>query len=159
MTDARFPERWLNDRRFIRLTDRAFRGYVNALAWSVANRTDGVILPDDLELIRGTDLTVADALVTSDLWGVVESGWVIREYEDTQTTRRELQVLDNLRRRDREKKRRQREKSRGLSRGTGEDRTETGQARKLEPQPTSTCTWHLAAPGETCQNCHNEESA
>jgi hypothetical protein len=153
MTDARFPERWLNDRRFIRLKDREFRGYLNALAFSVANRTDGVILRDDIELIRALDLGVADGLVTAGLWEVIDGGWHIREYEDTQTTRRELEVLDNLRRREREKKRRQREKSRGLSRGTGEDRTETGQDRQLEPRSIATCSWHLARPDEPCENC------
>ena len=43
MTDARFPERWLNDRRVLRLPDDAFRLFVLSLAWSVANQADGRI--------------------------------------------------------------------------------------------------------------------
>jgi len=31
MTDARFPERWLNDRRVLRLSDVDFRTFVTTL--------------------------------------------------------------------------------------------------------------------------------
>jgi hypothetical protein len=51
MTDARFPERWLNDRRLLRLSDAAFRLFVISLTWSVSNRTDGVLDTGDLTLI------------------------------------------------------------------------------------------------------------
>ena len=40
MTDARLPERWLNDRRLQRHSADHYRAFVNALLWSVANRTD-----------------------------------------------------------------------------------------------------------------------
>lgn len=53
MTDARFPERWLNDRRVMRLSPDAFRTFVIALTWSVANRTDGVITDDDMPFLPG----------------------------------------------------------------------------------------------------------
>jgi hypothetical protein len=51
MTDARFPERWLNDRRVLRLPDDAFRLFVLSLAWSVANQTDGRIYDEDQALV------------------------------------------------------------------------------------------------------------
>jgi hypothetical protein len=38
MTDARFPERWLQDRRVLRLSDVGFRLFTLSLAWSVSNR-------------------------------------------------------------------------------------------------------------------------
>lgn len=51
MTNANLPERWLNDMRFRRkrLADGAYRSYMNALLWSVANRTEGIIERGDLE--------------------------------------------------------------------------------------------------------------
>jgi hypothetical protein len=45
MTDARFPERWLNDRRLLRLSDAAFRLFVISLTWSVSNRTMEYLIP------------------------------------------------------------------------------------------------------------------
>ena len=65
MTDARFPERWLNDRRVLRLPDDAFRLFVLSLAWSVANRTDGVLKDDDLPLIPGYSPEPAAALTSA----------------------------------------------------------------------------------------------
>lgn len=116
MTDARFPERWLNDKRVVRLSDGAFRTFVTTLAWSVANRTDGVIEMDDLELIHGADRRAIPPLVTSGLWVTTKKDvFFITVFKETQTSRHELEVLDNLRRRDREKKARQR------SRGSSDD--------------------------------------
>jgi hypothetical protein len=174
MTDARFPERWLNDRRFVRLSDRAFRGYINALTWSVANRTDGFICRDDVDLIQSFNLSAAGDLVVAALLSVDGEGWLIREYEATQTSRAELDVLDNARRRDREKKRQQRarravddfDNSRSASPGTnggtalGQDRPgqdRPGQAHQ-EGAPLPRCTWHMDQPDAACRNCR-EESA
>ena len=41
MTDARLPERWLNDGRLQRVSASAYRLFGNGLMWTVANRTDG----------------------------------------------------------------------------------------------------------------------
>jgi hypothetical protein len=151
MTDARFPERWLNDKRVVRLSDAAFRTFVTTMAWSVANRTDGVIEMDDLELIHGADRKAVPMLVERGLWATSKKDvFFITVFKETQTSRHELEVLDNVRRRDREKKARQRSKgssedeSLGMSPGTtspgnfprdciGEDRKagQEGQAREV----------------------------
>ena len=131
MTDARFPERWLNDRRVLRLSDAAFRLFVCGLAWSVANKTDGYLSDEDLALIPGVNLEAAEALYDAELWWGHMHGAQITVFEETQTSRADLAVLANARRRQRDKKRRQRAKAvpgdvPGHSSG---DSTRTGQAR------------------------------
>jgi hypothetical protein len=108
MTDARLPERWLNDRRVIRLTDGAFRTFVTSLVWSVANRTDGVIDPDDLDLVHGASRDKVPELVAAGLYEPAGSVHLIVDFAATQTSRDELRILENVRRQDREKKARQR---------------------------------------------------
>jgi hypothetical protein len=107
MTDARFPERWLNDRRILRLPDDAFRLFVLSLAWSVANRTDGRIYDDDLPLIPAS-ASGSGQLARSGLWERVADYWLITVFEETQTTRDDLETLARGRRAQRDKKRRQR---------------------------------------------------
>lgn len=131
MTDARFPERWLNDRRFMRLSDRAFRLYFIALTWSVANRTDGRLDVEDLRLLPMVDLDAVDELAKLELWrpvprdnppgspgdsppGDSPRGWIIVDFADTQTSSDELAALEASRRRDREKKARQRTKQKAV---------------------------------------------
>ncbi|PXA71872.1 hypothetical protein [Cryobacterium arcticum] len=151
MTDARLPEKYLMDRRIIRLSATDFRGYVMATLWSVSNRTDGAIHSDDLVLIPTFAGTTIATLVAAGLWNVNADGWTIADYENTQTSRHDLEVLENARRADREKKRRQRADTKGsrptfaptpgddpgdVSRGTTQDRTgqdRQGQAEYLEP--------------------------
>lgn len=123
MTDARHPERWLLDRRIQKLSDAAYRLFFTSLAWSVANRTDGVLLDEDLNLMPNVATGKASELVKAQLWRREPSQWVISDYASTQTSRRELEVLENLRRREREKKARQRaaalgDSPPGLSPGT-----------------------------------------
>jgi hypothetical protein len=107
MTDARFPERWLNDRRVLRLPDDAFRLFVISLAWSVANRTDGRIYDDDLSLIPASP-GGSGQLAKAGLWERVTDYWQITVFEETQTTRDDLETLARGRRAQRDKKRRQR---------------------------------------------------
>jgi hypothetical protein len=116
VTDARFPERWLHDRRVLRLSDSAFRVFVTSLAWSVSNRTDGVLDEADLTLLPCLDVSCVDELAKSGLWRCEGGGWVIVDYVTTQTTRDELDLLDQNRRVAREKKQRQRSKARVGSR-------------------------------------------
>lgn len=108
MTDARFPERYLSDRRVLRLTADEFRGWSFATIWSVSNRTDGLILNDELPLVPFMKAETARKLESCGLWSATGDGWVIADFDQTQTSRHELEVLDNARRRDREKKARQR---------------------------------------------------
>jgi hypothetical protein len=97
MTDARYPDRWLNDKRVTRLTDRAYRAFVCALAWSVSNETDGIIEPADLPMIPGFAACCEDELVASGLWAESECRWVITVFEDTQTSAAEHQALRTAR--------------------------------------------------------------
>jgi hypothetical protein len=108
MADARFPERWLSDRRIQRLTDAHFRAFITSLAWSVSNRTDGVIEPEDLGLIPNFAGGAVQAFVTAGLWSPIGTGWRITEFVPTQTSRSELDALEAVRAREREKKARQR---------------------------------------------------
>jgi hypothetical protein len=108
MTDARLPERWLSDRRLLRLSDAHFRSFVMALVWSVSNRTDGCIDPEDLALIPTFAVEAPDAFVAAGLWTRLDHGWRITEFIVTQTSKCDLEVLENNRRREREKKARQR---------------------------------------------------
>jgi hypothetical protein len=108
MTDARLPERWLNDRRVVRLSDGAFRTFVTSLVWSVANRTDGVIEGDDLDLVHGASRDKVPELVAAGLYEPAGSVHLIVDFAATQTSRDELLRLENVRRQEREKKARQR---------------------------------------------------
>jgi hypothetical protein len=108
MTDARLPERWLNDRRLQRLSAEHYRTYINCLLWSVANRTDGHIEREDIALVPHWSATAAKALVDAKLFTSGSDGWLIADYAATQTSRGELETLENIRARDREKKARKR---------------------------------------------------
>jgi hypothetical protein len=112
MTDARMPERWLNDRRVNRLSDSAFRAFVCAYMWSVSNRTDGHIQGEDLQLIRSLDQkTLAEMIAVELVWRDDDS-WILLDFMETQTSKSDLEVLDNARRADAAKKRRRRAEAR-----------------------------------------------
>jgi hypothetical protein len=108
MTDARMPERWLTDRRLTRLDDEHFVSYVYALMWSVSNRTDGLIEPEDLPLIPRFAKGSPKVLVPAGLWTPLDHGWIIADFMVTQTSKSELEVLENMRGREKRKKARQR---------------------------------------------------
>jgi hypothetical protein len=134
MTDARFPERWLNDRRLRMLSDRAFRVFVVALAWSAANRTDGVITHADLPLlpVAGPDAAGLGAgeLADAGLWVWAGDHWQMAEFEETQTTSADLDHAAEMRRKARERKRRERARhDAAVPRDVTRDTTRTGQAR------------------------------
>jgi hypothetical protein len=106
MTDARFPERWLIDRRFSRLSGDEFRGFVGMLAWSVSNGTDGVVTEADLPEIRWLDPNDMPVFVAVGLCAPLANGWLIVDFDDTQSSRDELQALKKIRKsgRDRQAK-------------------------------------------------------
>lgn len=90
MTDARYPERWLNDRRLIRLTDGQYRTFTMMLIWSVANRTDGFVHPDDIGMVHGADPDDVPELIAAGLWEPAPDGFVIVDFASTQTSREQL---------------------------------------------------------------------
>ena len=108
MTDARIPERWLSNSRLARLSDAHYRAFITALVWAVANRTDGVIEPEDLGLIPQFAPNAVKLFVDAGLWTPLGRGWLITEFMETQTSRAQLQHLDQKRVKEREKKARQR---------------------------------------------------
>jgi hypothetical protein len=108
MTDTRLTPRWLTDRRRRGLSAAHQLAYIDALVWSVFEETDGLIEPGDLAEIRGMTPEAADALTKAGLWMREGARWRITDFADTQTSRDELRLLADIRRRDREKKARQR---------------------------------------------------
>ncbi|WP_439592391.1 hypothetical protein [Microbacterium sp.] len=107
-----------------------------ATTWSVSNRTDGRVERDDLPLIPTFRSDVVARLVQLELW--VPDGddaWIIADYARDQTSRTDFEVLENNRRRDREKKRRQRSKSPGTVPGDSPGGLHRqGQARQEQEQ-------------------------
>lgn len=108
MTDCRLPERWLVDRRLLKLSDSAHRTFITALLWSVSNRTDGRFEVEDLELMPRARPADVVELLAAGLLARDGSQLVLPDFPLTQTSRSELEVLENVRRRDREKKARKR---------------------------------------------------
>ena len=92
MTDARLPDRWLSDRRFLRLSGDAFKLYSIMLMFSVANRTDGHLADEDMALLPGVDPGNVAELDDVGIVQDTEDGWLITEFSSTQTSRAELEV-------------------------------------------------------------------
>lgn len=115
MTDTRLPERLLTDRRIARLSASEFRSYVFALMWSVGNRTDGRLEPEDLSLIPMFTVGDESVLVRSDLWVALKRGWKIKDFDKDQTSRKQLEASDRARQKDRERKALSRAKKREAS--------------------------------------------
>lgn len=109
MTDARHPEKWLNNRRFLLLSGDAYKLHSFLMMYAVSNRTDGKLTQQDLALVRGVDTGKVPELEAAELLKWSRGKWVLTEYRDTQTSKSALDALDNQRRRDREKKRRKRD--------------------------------------------------
>lgn len=136
MSDFRFAGRWLTDRRVMTLSGDDFKAFVTAGTYMVENRTDGHLTPDDLEFIPRFNRASIPRLIDAGVWIAEGEGWVMVEYQRTQTSRAEFEVLENARRADREKKARMRAAKKGspgdgpgdMSRGTTQART--GQARQ-----------------------------
>jgi hypothetical protein len=111
VTDARFPDRWLSDKRIQRLSDAHFRAFIHALAWSATNGSDGVIEPEDLELIPRFPKDAVRAFLAANLWeprGGEGRGWLMVDFIATQTTALQMKAAERARAADREKKARQR---------------------------------------------------
>lgn len=111
MTDARYPERWLHDRRFRTLPAEPHVTYVLCLAMAVGNRSEGFVSVDDLAHLRRSPAD-AETLVIAGLWDVESdgTGWRVVDFLGTQSTRAELEAADAARAKAREKKAAQRAK-------------------------------------------------
>jgi hypothetical protein len=130
MTDARIPERWLNDRRLLLLSDAAFRLHITGLVWAVSNRTEGVIDEADLPLVPRVDPGLTAELEKVGLWEREGSGWVLVEFDNTQTSRAQLEGLDHRRKQDRERAKRYRDNRKTPSDSSRDSsRDDKGQAR------------------------------
>lgn len=130
MTDARYPERWLNDRRVRRLSDRAHRVFITAMAWAASNKTGGRVEPEDIaELPVVPDRALRDELVKSGLWARDGQDFVITEFDGTQTSAAELEKLERTRLQARIRKARERDRSRDVT------RDHTGEARQGKDRP------------------------
>jgi hypothetical protein len=121
VTDSRYPEAWLNDRRILRLSDAAHRLFVVANTWSVSNRTDGELHIDDLPLLPGVDIGYADELAKADLWEKIGDRWLIADFVNVQSTRAQLEGLDHKRLMDRERQARHRQRERDRPRDVTRD--------------------------------------
>lgn len=111
------PERYLTDRRILRLSDSERSSYFMAALWSVSNRTDGHFESEDLPLIPTFNPASVPALTGAGLWLEGGAGWVDAEFDKVQTSKSDLEVLERARRADREKKARQRAELRAEKRG------------------------------------------
>ena len=152
MSDFRFAGRWLNDRRVMSLSGDDFKAFVTAGAWMVENRTDGLIMPDDITFIPRFDRASIPRLIIGGLWAEDGGGWMMLDYQETQTSRDEFEVLANARRRDRQKKarRRARDVSPGTDPGTESPeptQARTGKDRQGEDSSESHDEWPVAIPG------------
>lgn len=143
MTDARFPERWLMDKRIIGLSNSAFRTFVLGMTFSVANRLDGYVERDDLTIVHGADPSDVPELIKSGLWSEADDvGIWIEGFTKVQTSAAQLEGLEHKKQQDAHRAKRYRDKkkdsdpdpnppsSRDSSRDDiGQDRTgRTGQA-------------------------------
>jgi hypothetical protein len=114
VVDARFPDRYLSDRRVVRLNAEEFRSYVMATLWAVSNRTEGIVEHADVALIPHF-AGAADRLVELGLWRVADdgTGWIIDDFKELQTSKEQLEAAANARQAEADKKRRQRAHARG----------------------------------------------
>ncbi|MEO2134101.1 hypothetical protein [Microbacterium sp.] len=164
MADARIPERYLLDKRVLRLSHEARSSLFMATTWSMSNRTDGRVERADLALIPTFSAPCVPELIAQGLWAPDgDEGWLIVDYARDQTSREEFEVLENARRREREKKRRQRARSDSMYPGTipgdgpgGQHRQGKSKARQEQGQDegeavdqrTGVVTeWPTAVPG------------
>jgi hypothetical protein len=103
----------------------------------VANRTDGRIYDDELPLIPASPAG-SGHLAKSGLWERVADYWLITVFEDTQTTRADLEHMERQRRKARDRKRRERARRatvpRDVPRDVTADSTRPGQARTGAPR-------------------------
>lgn len=102
--DSRFPTYYLQDRRVMKMTPEQFRLFVLATAWAVSNMTDGHIEDADLPLISFANQQDALGLTQAGVWTRTDEGWLITDFQKTQTSAALLEAsLVNRRKADAER--------------------------------------------------------
>lgn len=135
--DSRFPTYYLTDRRVMRCTPEQFRFFVLATAWSVSNMTDGRIEKADLYLIPFASEDEPEALVQKELWTQTENGWLITDFQKTQSSAAQLEAaLLNRRENERKRQQKKREAEKGESRELSRDSHVTEAKKGQEVQMT-----------------------
>ncbi len=115
MVDARVPDRWLTDRRWLRLTPRERHDGISLLLWAVAVRSDGILDRRDLHLCPWPiEVGSVAALLAGGLLLEIDDDHVgFADWSGSQTTRAELDAAAEMRRKGRERQRRHRAKKAG----------------------------------------------
>jgi hypothetical protein len=161
MTNANFPDRWLADRRFRRLSDTAFRSYVLALTYAVSNRTEGVIDTDDLALIPDFNPKTIPELVGNDLWEprLFGESWFILDFPATQTGRDLLASMEQRKAWDRNRKARQRNQrlaDNGDSGGSSDGQVPVERSRPDQTRPDQTTNASSSKAGRHNDRPHDD---
>lgn len=112
--DARVPERAAGDPCLDGLTDGAFRVWLNGLAWSVGQGTDGRVPRSALRFLHpdGPRDDLAGELVEAGVWEAAAKGWRNLHFQDDQTPAGEA---DRLRAESRKRQARHRAKRSDVS--------------------------------------------
>lgn len=151
MTDARFPDRWLTDRRFILLSGDAFKLYGIALMWCVDNRTDGFLDERDLPCLPGVLLARMGELEEARLLNRRSGGWTFTDFKKTQTGRKELERADEKREEDRQRKARERELQREAKQAAASSESSSAAPPTEVPADVQTDTAHGRPSGPSRQ--------
>ncbi len=138
----RYPTYWLNDRRFERIGRDGHHLFTIAMAYSVSNRTEGVIEHADIPTLArkyDCDTSKIALLVDNWLWEEIDGGYLILDFRKTQTSKSQLEGFEEKKRNDAERSKRYRESkkiadpSRDASYDDrGEERREQGKERRGE---------------------------
>lgn len=151
--DARIADRAVTDPALDELSDRAFRVWTMALAWSAGQDADGRIPRRALRLLHpeGEGVEAAAELVAAGVWRESRDGFTNVLGQDWQTTASDAQAL---REKNAERARRYRERKRDASREhhAGEDPDVTGTITPPSRPVGAVDNSEAAAVGEPCPN-------
>ncbi|MFZ8758627.1 hypothetical protein ACO03V_14520 [Microbacterium sp. HMH0099] len=104
MTDARLPGHWLNEMRFMDLSDHEWRVFTNLLMWSVEQGTDGRVPTRYVNTVHPDGVSDADidTLVTCELIKRTPDGLQFLRWDDPHGLRQSLAAtVDGYRQRKR----------------------------------------------------------
>lgn len=140
VTDTRLPDRWLVRRSFVSLPEPAFKLFVLSMMWSVSNRTDGILFPEDLDYVPcSSGPEVRQVLLDRELWVVQGDAWLIQDFLPTQTSAAQLAANEAYTARERERKALKRATDRAANADGAQDRRadvrKTGEDRRGKDRP------------------------